>query len=64
MSNSMEDYDNLPPEMRRILQESPINVGMGIIPLNSLNQLAQDIDLLRKTDTLRAYGPTHPSLIK
>lgn len=60
---SMEEYDNFPTEVRRLLRDAPYNLSINQEQRkrNDLAEILQrEIPLLVKIGALGTYGPDHP----
>ncbi len=59
---SFDDYDKLPPAIRRILQRAPYSICASWEPLKTMaaGHLEQAIDKQMPRLTRLAYGSSHP----
>ena len=69
---SWEAYDRLPPVLRRVLANSPYDLGCGWLVAGlkggaSPERLALDtirsLKSLTRAEARRVYGPTHPQAV-
>jgi hypothetical protein len=60
--NLNKDYDTLPPNIRKILQEAPFCISAqspGLL-IYSEEIIMKDIKDIMRNETLHTYGPDHP----
>ena len=58
---TMEEYDNLPPDARKFLQDAPLNICPSrvflTVPSDEWHLL---LKAAMRRETIHAYGPDHP----
>ena len=59
-SKDFDDYDNLPPEARKVIREASYNVACGHINTHDPDILLAGLERGTRLNARSAYGPDHP----